>query len=101
MLTHCIGDSAHRLMLSIYSAFLQDKNDLRWRIEHAQVINENDFDLFGKYSIILSVQTTHATSDMYWLEQRIGSQRTKGAYAYQRLLKQNGWIANGRDFPVS
>ncbi len=98
--THCIGDSANRLMLNIYSEFLKEKNDLRWRIEHSQIINEYDFDLFGKYSIIPSIQTTHATSDMYWAEKRVGNERIKGAYAYQRLLKQNGWLPNGSDFPV-
>ena len=74
--------------------------DLRWRIEHAQVINQNDFDIFGANSIIPSVQPTHATSDMYWAAQRLGSERVRGAYAYKQLLQQNGWIPLGTDFPV-
>jgi predicted amidohydrolase YtcJ len=64
------------------------------------VINENDFKLFGKYNIIPSVQPTHATSDMYWAADRLGSERVKGAYAYKQLLEQNGWIPLGTDFPV-
>ena len=80
--------------------WLKGKNDLRWRIEHAQVVNQNDFDLFGSNSIIPSVQPTHATSDMYWAIDRIGSDRLKGAYAYQQLLDQNKWIPLGTDFPV-
>lgn len=98
--THAIGDSANRVMLSIYGAILGGKNDRRWRIEHAQVINENDFQLFKKYSIVPSIQTTHATSDMYWAEERVGKERIKGAYAYKRLLELNGWLPNGSDFPV-
>ncbi|HEY2721401.1 MAG TPA: amidohydrolase [Chitinophagaceae bacterium] len=100
MCTHAIGDSGNRTMLNIYSKYLKGKNDLRWRIEHAQVINENDFKLFGEYNIIPSVQPTHATSDMYWASERLGPDRIKGAYAYKRLLEQNGWIPLGTDFPV-
>lgn len=100
MCTHAIGDSGNRIMLSIYSKYLKGKNDLRWRIEHAQVVNQNDFDLFGSNSIVPSVQPTHATSDMYWAIDRIGSDRLKGAYAYQQLLDQNKWIPLGTDFPV-
>jgi predicted amidohydrolase YtcJ len=98
--THCIGDSAVRFILHTYGELLKDKNDLRWRIEHAQIVNENDFYLFGKYSIIPSVQPAHATSDMYWAKDRIGTERLKGGYAIQRLLKENGYIADGSDFPV-
>lgn len=98
--THCIGDSANHLMLDIYSEFLKGKNDRRWRIEHAQVVNEADMDKFGKYSIIPSIQSTHATSDMYWAETRLGSDRINDAYQTRQLLEQNGWIANGTDFPI-
>ncbi len=100
MCTHAIGDSGNRTMLNIYSKYLNGPNDLRWRIEHAQVINENDFKLFGENSIIPSVQPTHATSDMYWATDRLGNERVKGAYAYKQLLMQNGWLPLGTDFPV-
>lgn len=98
--THAIGDSANRLMLRIYADILKGKNDRRWRIEHAQVINYNDFDKFGEFNIVPAVNTTHATSDMYWAEDRLGPERIKGAYAYEQLLQQNGWLCNGSDFPV-
>jgi predicted amidohydrolase YtcJ len=98
--THCIGDSANRLMLTIYKDILKSKNDRRWRIEHAQIIHPDDFKLFGEYSIVPSVQTTHGTSDMYWAVDRVGPERIKGAYAYKDLLNQLGWIPNGSDFPV-
>ena len=100
MCTHAIGDSGNRTMLVVYGKYLREKNDLRWRIEHAQVIKENDFKLFGEYNIVPSVQPTHATSDMYWAGDRLGPERVKGAYAYKQLLRQNGWIPLGTDFPV-
>jgi predicted amidohydrolase YtcJ len=100
MCTHAIGDSANREVLNVYNRVLNGANDKRWRIEHAQVINWNDFGLFGKSQIIPSVQPTHATSDMYWAEERLGAERVKGAYAFKQLLKQNGWIPLGTDFPV-
>lgn len=97
--THCIGDSAVRLMLRLYSKYLPEDNNLRWRIEHSQVVNPRDLPLYGKYRIIPSVQTTHATSDMSWAEKRLGK-RIKHAYAYRELLQQNGWLPNGSDFPI-
>ena len=100
MCTHAIGDSANRTILQIYGDVLGVKNDRRWRIEHAQIVDKNDFDLFGKYSIIPSVQPTHATSDMYWAENRLGKERLKYSYAYEDLLKQNDWLPLGTDFPV-
>jgi predicted amidohydrolase YtcJ len=98
--THAIGDSACRIMLELYAGFLKGENDKRWRIEHAQVVDPDDLHLFKENSIIPSVQSTHATSDMYWAENRLGPERIKWAYAYKNLLEQNGWIANGTDFPI-
>lgn len=100
MCTHAIGDSANRQILNIYNKYLQKGNDKRWRIEHAQVVNPSDFNLFGAASVVPSVQPTHATSDMYWAADRLGNERMKGAYAYKQLMDQNGWIPLGTDFPV-
>ncbi|HEK21777.1 amidohydrolase [Mucilaginibacter sp.] len=100
MATHAIGDSANRVILKIYAENLKGKNDKRWRIEHAQIISPEDVKLFGDNSIIPSVQPTHATSDMAWAIKRLGADRLKTAYAYKNLLKQNGWIPLGTDFPV-
>lgn len=97
--THAIGDSANRLVLDIYSEFLNGPNDLRWRIEHAQVVDPADISKYGKFSIIPSVQPTHATSDMGWAAARLGN-RIRNAYAYQSLLRQNGWMPLGTDFPI-
>lgn len=96
---HAIGDGGVQHILDIYSEFLKGPNDLRWRIEHSQVVAEDDFARFGQYNVIPSVQTTHCTSDMDWAGERLGD-RIKNAYAYQRLRQENGWLINGTDFPI-
>lgn len=98
MNTHAIGDSANHIILQTYKNVLQGKKDRRWKVEHAQVISPEDFDLFD--DIIPSIQPTHATSDMYWAEDRLGGERIKGAYAYKQLLDNYGKVALGTDFPV-
>lgn len=98
MNTHAIGDSANHAVLNSYKDVLKGKNDRRWRIEHAQVISPEDFNLFN--DIVPSVQPTHATSDMYWAEDRLGPERVKGAYAFKDLLNNYGKVALGTDFPV-
>ncbi|MGB1309300.1 MAG: amidohydrolase, partial [Oceanihabitans sp.] len=100
MNTHAIGDSANRFVLNTYEKTLAGKKDKRWRVEHAQVITDNDFEYFTNKNIIPSIQPTHATSDMYWAEERLGTQRIKGAYAYKTLLNKSGKVALGTDFPV-
>ncbi|AYN68869.1 amidohydrolase [Euzebyella marina] len=99
MNTHAIGDSANAVVLRAYKDALGNQKDRRWKIEHAQVIDEIDFNFFEE-GIIPSVQPTHATSDMYWAEDRLGHQRIEGAYAYKTLLDKAGIIALGTDFPV-
>ncbi|MFD1314152.1 amidohydrolase [Namhaeicola litoreus] len=98
MNTHAIGDSANTFLLKTYQKVLKGKVDRRWRIEHAQIVSPEDFEFYKE--IIPSVQPTHATSDMYWAEDRVGSDRIKGAYAYKNLLNEYGKIALGTDFPV-
>ncbi len=98
MNTHCIGDSSNHAVLNIYDKVLTNKKDRRWRIEHAQVVSSEDFKLYK--NVIPSVQPTHATSDMYWAQDRLGTERIKNAYAYRQLLEVNGKIALGTDFPV-
>jgi predicted amidohydrolase YtcJ len=99
MNTHCIGDSAGKVILDIYQKYCGNGEDKRWRIEHAQVIKADNFKLFSK-NILPSVQPTHATSDMYWAEKRLGKERVKNAYAYKQLLESSGCLPLGTDFPV-
>lgn len=98
MNTHAIGDSTNYWLLKIYKEVLQGKKDRRWKIEHAQIVDEQDFELFK--NVIPSVQPTHATSDMYWAGDRVGSERIKDGYAYKKLLDTYGMVALGTDYPV-
>lgn len=99
MNTHAIGDSANISVFRAYQNALKDKKDARWKVEHAQIITPVDYKYFSG-NIIPSVQPTHATSDMYWAEDRVGAERIKGAYAMKSLLTKSGVIALGTDFPV-
>jgi predicted amidohydrolase YtcJ len=98
--THAIGDRANHMVLEAYGAALGGANDRRFRIEHAQVVAPGDFALFQKYSIVASIEATHATSDMRWAEARLGPERVRGAYAWRRFLALGVPLANGSDFPV-
>lgn len=98
--THCIGDSSNRIMLNHIANLLNDTPDHRWRIEHAQVLHPDDFDLFTVSGAIPSVQPTHATSDQRWAEKRLGKERLENSYAYKTLLNKRGVLVLGTDFPV-
>ncbi len=126
MNTHCIGDSAVRLILKLdnecsklrkqeqeknkkygklypaccYISLYAARHEKRWRIEHFQVTTKEDLAFLKPNDIIPSVQPTHATSDMYWAKDRLGPERVKYAYAYNDLLKAAGMLALGTDFPV-
>jgi predicted amidohydrolase YtcJ len=99
---HAIGDAANRQVLNSFQFIDNElgRRDLRHRIEHAQVIQPVDIPRFAELDIIASVQPTHATSDMNMAEDRVGSDRIVGAYAWQTLLKQGTVLAGGSDFPV-
>ncbi len=99
MNTHAIGDSANAVVMRTYNEVLKNKSDRRWRVEHAQVVAQEEFDILND-NLVMSVQPTHATSDMYWADERLGEQRIKGAYAYKKLLEKTGKIALGTDYPV-
>ena len=99
MNTHAIGDAANEAVLKAYQKALVFSEDPRWRVEHAQIIDNDDIKLFNK-KIIPSVQPTHATSDMYWAEERLGDKRMEGAYAFKTLKDQSKIVALGTDFPV-
>ena len=98
MNTHAIGDSTVSVLLKEYQKVLNDIDDPRWRIEHSQVVDLNEFNLYNE-KILPSVQPTHATSDMYWAYDRLG-ERIEGAYAFKDLLSSSKRIALGTDFPV-
>ncbi len=99
---HAIGDRGNRIALDAYEAALAPwpGYDFRPRIEHAQIVALSDIPRFAKLGVIAAMQPTHATSDMYWAEDRVGAQRIKGAYAWQRLLEKGARITAGSDCPV-
>ena len=115
---HAIGDAANRAALDAIEAGLPsssppapcagagvdacapDFEDLRPRIEHVQVVALEDIPRFGELGVIASYQPTHATSDMYWAEERVGPERIQGAYAWRRMRETGARLACGSDFPV-
>ena len=99
MNTHAIGDSANSVVLQTYHKMLKNETNKRWRVEHAQVMDANEYSFFGE-NIIPSVQPTHAISDMHWAEDRLGEERIQHAYAYRNLLNHAGMLALGTDFPI-
>ena len=99
MNTHAIGDAANHEVLEAYKKAITIDPDPRWRIEHAQVVSQKDREAFGN-KIIPSIQPTHATSDMFWADERLGEERIQTAYAYKSLLDWSGKIVLGTDFPV-
>ncbi|WP_371186173.1 amidohydrolase [Thalassotalea maritima] len=100
--THAIGDRANKLVLDHYQTLIEQTNSqaLRHRIEHAQVLQLADLQRFSEHNIIASMQATHATSDKNMAEDRLGSERIRGAYAWRSLLDKGVIIASGSDFPV-
>jgi predicted amidohydrolase YtcJ len=99
---HAIGDAGNRVALDAFQQGLTSaqRKALRPRIEHAQVISLADIPRFSTLNVIASIQPTHATSDMNMAEDRVGSERIKGAYAWRKLSDAGARLAGGSDFPV-
>jgi len=100
--THAIGDKAIRTMLDVYDEALTEypKLDHRFRIEHTQIVNLDDVQRFAKMGVIPAMQPQHAVSDMPWTENRIGTERVKGAYAFRSFIDDGIIIPCGSDVPV-
>lgn len=100
--THAIGDRANQVLINAYQAAMQNvpEHAGRHRIEHAQVMLREDFQRSAELDLIASVQPTHATSDMYWAQDRVGAERIKYAYAWQDFVAAGAPLALGSDFPV-
>jgi hypothetical protein len=101
--THAIGDRAVHQVLDAYErAGVTSARNLRFRIEHVQVVLPSDLARrrFRDLGVIASVQPSHATSDMPWAGARLGPERIKTAYAYKSLLTSGARLAGGSDFPV-
>jgi predicted amidohydrolase YtcJ len=102
--THAIGDRGNTIVLNAYQDaynHLTDKKlDIRFRVEHAQVLLPSDVGRFRSIGAIASMQPTHCTSDMPWVEARLGPKRVRLAYAWRALLDSGAIIASGSDAPV-
>jgi predicted amidohydrolase YtcJ len=100
--THAIGDAANKTVLDAYAAVKIEGGiaPLRFRIEHAQVIAEDDFARFARLGVLPSMQPTHLTSDMPWATERLGPERVLRAYAWRRFHALGVVVPFGSDFPV-
>ncbi len=101
--THAIGDRGNREVLDAYERAFRnagEPGDHRFRVEHAQLLHPDDIPRFAEMGVIPSMQATHCTSDMRWVDARVGPTRALGAYAWASLLQTGVPIANGSDFPV-
>src|SRR5207249_9128795 len=105
--THAIGDRANRLILDLYEQAFKAVpsgerkiQEPRWRVEHAQILSEQDIPRFAKLGVIASMQPSHAISDLFFAPSRLGMERLAGAYAWNSLLKSGAIICGGSDAPV-
>ena len=105
--THAIGDRANRLILDLYEQAFKAVppgerkiQEPRWRVEHAQILTEQDLPRFGTLGVIASMQPSHAISDLFFAPARLGIERLAGAYAWNSLIKSGAIICGGSDAPV-
>ena len=101
--THAIGDQGNTLVLDWYEdtfAANLDAGDLRWRIEHAQILDTDDIPRFAELGVIPSMQPSHAIGDLFFAPDRLGPNRLDGAYAWRALIDAGAVIAGGSDAPV-
>jgi predicted amidohydrolase YtcJ len=105
--THAIGDRANRLILDLYEQAFKAVppserkiQEPRWRVEHAQILTDQDLPRFGRLGVIASMQPSHAISDLFFAPARLGMARLAGAYAWNSLLKSGAVICGGSDAPV-
>jgi predicted amidohydrolase YtcJ len=100
---HAIGDKGNRILLDVYEKLLAKHNltgtDHRWRVIHAQVVHPEDFARFGKLKLVAEVNPYHVSDDMRWMEERIGRERSRGAYAFRKLKDSGAVLIFGSDSP--
>ncbi len=104
MRIHAIGDRGNREVLNIYEDIFKrnpDKKDLRWCIEHAQHLAAEDIPRFAKLGVVAAMQAVHCTSDMSFVDERLGNKRAEeGAYVWKKLIDSGAIVCNGTDAPV-
>lgn len=103
IVTHAIGDKGNTLVLDWYEdtfAKNQDAGGLRWRIEHAQILDTDDIARFAELNVIPSMQPSHAIGDLFFAPDRLGQDRLDGAYPWRALIDAGAIIPGGSDAPV-
>ena len=100
---HAIGDKAVRMILDVFERVLKEEKllgtDHRWRVIHAQVVHPSDFARFGQLGLVAEINPYHVSDDMRWMEERIGKERSQGAYAFRTLKKSGAVLVFGSDSP--
>ena len=100
---HAIGDKGNRILLDVYERVLREEGllgtDHRWRVIHAQVVHPDDFARFGRLGLVAEVNPYHVSDDMRWMEERIGAERSRGAYAFRTLIESGAPLVFGSDSP--
>jgi predicted amidohydrolase YtcJ len=100
---HAIGDKGNRIILDVYEKLLTKHNlinaDHRWRVIHAQVVHSDDFARFGRLKLVAEINPYHVSDDMRWMEERIGRERSRGAYAFRKLKDAGAVLIFGSDSP--
>jgi predicted amidohydrolase YtcJ len=106
---HAIGDRAADMALEAFSAaqrYLHEHDSVsahrepRYRIEHDQVIEPDQFAKYKALGVIASVQPNHLLTDMNWAEKNIGPERAKTSYPWRSFLDNGVVLAFGTDYPV-
>jgi hypothetical protein len=100
---HAIGDKGNRIILDVYEKLLTRHDlidaDHRWRVIHAQVVHPDDFPRFGRLKLVAEINPYHVSDDMRWMEERIGADRSRGAYAFRKLKDAGAVLIFGSDSP--
>jgi predicted amidohydrolase YtcJ len=106
--THAIGDRGNASVAEWYQQALSavpaadrpQGADVRWRIEHAQILRPSDYHWFRDLPIIASMQPSHAIGDFHFAPARLGDARLDGAYAWHSLVDMGVVVVGGSDAPV-
>jgi predicted amidohydrolase YtcJ len=100
---HAIGDKGNRIILDVYEKLLTRHDlvnrDHRWRVIHAQVVHPDDVARFGRLKLVAEINPYHVSDDMRWMEERIGAERSRGAYAFRKLKDAGAVLIFGSDSP--
>ena len=97
--THAIGDKGNQMVIDTYSPYTRE-SDIRWRLEHAQMVTSADVDRIVHNNIVPSMQPSHCTSDMKWLPERIGEHRLHRISRWKTFINQGVKVAGGSDCPI-